>query len=85
MTETDIQTASLSDGHTGPVNNMLDMYRSGDPYLAFCKSVGVVPNSAIRKMPGVDEIRDKYKTMLLAVQYGMSVETLAGRLGRLDV
>ena len=26
-------------------------------------------------------VRDKYKVMLLAVQYGMSVETLAGRLG----
>jgi hypothetical protein len=73
--------ASLSDGHTGPVNNMLDMYRSGDPYLAFSKSVGAVPSAATRKTPGVDEIRDKYKTMLLAVQYGMSVETLAGRLG----
>jgi hypothetical protein len=73
--------ASLSDGHTGPVNNMLDMYRSGDPYLAFCKSVGAVPSAATRKTPGVDETRDKYKTMLLAVQYGMSVETLAGRLG----
>ena len=40
--------ASLSDGHTGPINNMLDMYRSGDPYLAFCKSVGAVPMSAVR-------------------------------------
>jgi hypothetical protein len=57
------------------------MYRSGDPYLAFCKSVGAVPSAATRRTPGVDEIRDKYKTMLLAVQYGMSAETLAGRLG----
>jgi hypothetical protein len=73
--------ASLSDGHCGLVNNMLDMYRSGDPYLAFCTSVGAVPNDATRKSPGVEEIRDKYKTMLLAVQYGMSSETLAGRLG----
>jgi hypothetical protein len=73
--------ASSSDGHTGPVNNMLDMYRSGDPYLAFCKSVGVVPADATRKSVGVEEIRDKYKTMLLATQYGMSTETLAGRLG----
>jgi DNA polymerase I len=73
--------ASLSDGHTGPVNDMLEMYRSGDPYVAFCKSVGVVPSWATRETPGVEEIRDKYKTMLLAVQYGMSVETLASRLG----
>jgi hypothetical protein len=32
--------ASLSDGHCGPVNNMLDIYRSGDPYLSFAKRVG---------------------------------------------
>ena len=30
--------ASLSDGHCGPVNNMLDMYRTGDPYLSFGKA-----------------------------------------------
>src|SRR4029077_14531938 len=35
--------ASLSDGHCGPVNAMLDMYRSGDPYLSFAKRVGAVP------------------------------------------
>src|SRR5262249_18566876 len=27
--------AALSDGHTGPSNPMLDLYRSGDPYLNF--------------------------------------------------
>jgi hypothetical protein len=32
--------ASLSDGHCGPVNNMLDMYLTGDPYLTFAKRVG---------------------------------------------
>jgi DNA polymerase-1 len=36
--------ASLSDGHCGPVNNMLEMYRSGDPYLSFAKSVGAIPS-----------------------------------------
>ena len=41
--------ASLSDGHCGPVNNMLDMYRTGDPYLSFAKSVGAVPQSATKK------------------------------------
>lgn len=70
--------ASLSDGHTAAINPMLDMYRSGDPYLAFAKSVGAVPQSATKKSHA--ETRDKYKIMLLAVQYGMSVETLAARL-----
>jgi len=71
--------ASLSDGHTGPVNNMLDMYRTGDPYLAFAKRVGAVPSAATKTSHA--EVRDKYKIMLLAVQYGMATETLAARLG----
>ena len=71
--------ASLSDGHTGPINNMLDMYKSGDPYLAFSKSVGAVPRTATKKSH--EAVRDKYKVMLLASQYGISSETLAGRLG----
>ena len=71
--------ASLSDGHCGPANRMLDMYRSGDPYLAFAKSVGAVPQTATKASHAA--VRDKYKVMLLAVQYGMGAETLAGRLG----
>jgi DNA polymerase I len=71
--------AVLSDGHCGPVNNMLDMYRSGDPYLSFCKSVGAVPGTATKTSHAA--IRERYKTMLLAVQYGMQAETLAARLG----
>ncbi len=71
--------AALSDGHCGRVNNMLDMYISGDPYLAFAKSVNAVPKAATKKSH--EEARDKYKVMLLSSQYGISAETLAGRLG----
>ena len=71
--------ASLSGGHCGPTNNMLDMYEFGDPYLAFAKRVGAVPGAATKKSH--ERIRDRYKVMLLATQYGMSSETLAGRLG----
>jgi DNA polymerase-1 len=79
--------AALSDGHCGSVNNMLDMYRSGDPYMAFAKRVGAIPNHITKKM--FDEpqyavyadVRERYKNMLLAVQYGMMAETLAARLG----
>ena len=70
--------ASLSDGHCGPVNNMLDMYESGDPYLSFAKSVGAVPQTATKKSHAA--VRDRYKIMMLATQYGMSVPTLAARL-----
>ena len=71
--------ASLSDGHSGPINNMLEMYQSGDPYLGFAKAVGAIPSWGSKQTHG--EIRDKYKIMLLASQYGMSTETLAARLG----
>jgi hypothetical protein len=71
--------ASESDGHCGPDNLMLAMYQSGDPYLSYCKKIGIVPDTATKKTHGA--IRDKYKNMLLAVQYGMSSNTLAGRLG----
>lgn len=71
--------ASLSDKHCGPVNTMLDMYNSGDPYLSFAKRVGAIPLTATKKTHGA--VRDKYKVLLLAVQYGMSVYSLATRLG----
>src|SRR6516225_2989285 len=71
--------AVLSDGHGGPGNTMLDMYLSGDPYLAFAKRVGAVPSWATKTSH--PDVRDKYKVMLLATQYGMAAETLAGRLG----
>jgi DNA polymerase I len=71
--------ASLSDGHCGPTNNMLDMYRSGDPYLAFAKSVGAVPQWATKESH--EEVRDKYKVMLLSTQYGLTAPSLAVRLG----
>jgi DNA polymerase I len=74
--------ASLSDGHCGPVNRMLDMYQSGDPYLSFAKAVGAIPGRITKQTLGnYGAVRDKYKVMLLAVQYGMQAETLAGRLG----
>jgi hypothetical protein len=70
--------ASLSDGHCGPVNKMLDMYRTGDPYLSFAKSVGAVPQTATKKSH--ETVRDRYKIMLLSTQYGLSATSLAARL-----
>jgi DNA polymerase I len=90
--------ASLSDGHCGPVNNMLDKYMSGDPYRAFAVRVGAIPDNISTEMLKKPEkyatskkmlldleryavARERYKNMLLAVQYGMMVNTLAARLG----
>jgi hypothetical protein len=74
--------ASLSNGHSGPINRMLEMYRSGDPYLSFAKAVGAIPSHITKQTLGnYAVVRDRYKVMLLAVQYGMQAKTLAGRLG----
>ena len=75
--------ASMSDGHCGPINNMMDLYRSGDPYLNFAKRVGAIPKEGTKQTHG--EVRDKYKTFLLASQYGMSSKTLSARLGNSDL
>jgi DNA polymerase family A len=70
--------AALSDGHCSPTNTMLDMYKSGDPYLSFAKIVGAAPADATKKSH--ETLRDRYKTGILAIQYGISAETLAARL-----
>jgi hypothetical protein len=73
--------AALSDGHTGPSNPMLDLYRSGDPYLNFGKLIGLIPPDATRETPGVEVVRERLKVLCLGVQYGMQSATLATRLG----
>jgi hypothetical protein len=58
---------------------MLELYASGDPHLGFAKRVGAVPADATKQSHG--PVRELYKNMVLAVQYGMSSETLAARVG----
>ena len=55
-------------------------YRSGDPYLAFAKQAGAVPQDATKKTHGPE--RELFKQCVLAVQYGMEAEGLALRIGR---
>jgi DNA polymerase I-like protein with 3'-5' exonuclease and polymerase domains len=57
---------------------MLEFYRS-DPYLAFAKRVGVAPSSATKETH--EPLRDRYKTGLLSIQYGIQADTLGARLG----
>jgi hypothetical protein len=58
---------------------MLDFYHSGDPYLTFARRVGMAPIGANKRTHG--PLRDRYKTGLLAIQYGAGPGTLAARLG----
>jgi hypothetical protein len=58
---------------------MLRFYRNGCPYLSFAKRVGAAPSSATKSTHG--QLRDRYKTGLLLIQYCGQNETLAARLG----
>jgi hypothetical protein len=76
-----LAAAALSDGHSGPSNPMLDLYRGGDPYLSFGKLIGYIPRDATRQTPGIAAIRERLKVLCLAAQYGMQTSTLSTRLG----
>jgi DNA polymerase I len=55
--------------------NMLAAYASGDPYLAFAKQAGAVPENGIRDTYA--SVRELFKTTALAVLYGMEAQGLA--------
>lgn len=59
---------------------MMAAYRSGDPYLAFAKQAQAVPPEAT-KTTHTDK-REMFKQCVLAVQYGMEAEGLAGRIAQ---
>ena len=58
---------------------MMEAYVSGDPYLAFAKQCGAVPQDATKDSHKRE--RDIFKTVVLGTNYGMEAESLAGRLG----
>lgn len=55
-------------------------YSSGDPYMEFAKQAGAAPPDASKYSHG--NIREQFKQCILAVQYGMGPESLAGRIGQ---
>jgi len=57
---------------------MLKSYHSGDPYFAFAKQSGAVPQSAIRA--DFEEIRDRFKSTVLGVLFGMGGKSLAVKI-----
>ena len=58
--------------------NMKAAYMSGDPYLAFAKQAGAVPQDATKKTHAAE--REQYKQCVLATQYGMGADALALRI-----
>jgi len=59
---------------------MQHAYETGDPYLAFAKQAGAVPEGATKKTHKKE--RDQYKICALAVQYGMESHSLALQLDK---
>lgn len=59
---------------------MQEAYMSGDPYLAFAKQANAVPANATKRSHGIE--REQFKACVLAVQYGMGVDSLAQRIGQ---
>jgi DNA polymerase-1 len=59
---------------------MMEAYLSGDPYLAFAKQAGAVPEDATKESHKTQ--REQFKACVLAVQYGMGAESLAQRIGQ---
>ena len=59
--------------------NMAEAYRTGDPYLAFAKQAGAVPNHATKQSHKRE--RALFKACTLGVQYGMGAESLAASIG----
>jgi hypothetical protein len=55
-------------------------YAAGDPYLEFGKQCGLIPPDGTKESHQVE--RDLCKACVLAVQYGMGAESLAGRIGQ---
>jgi DNA polymerase-1 len=59
---------------------MIAAYRSGDPYLAFGKQIGLLPADATKESH--PDHRQLCKMCVLGVGYGMEERTLARRIGR---
>ena len=59
---------------------MMDAYLSGDPYLAFAKQAGAIPENATKKSHKPQ--RNQFKACVLAVQYGMGADSLSARIGQ---
>jgi DNA polymerase-1 len=57
---------------------MQEAYESGDPYLAFAKQAGAVPEDATKQSHNAE--RESFKACVLALQYGMGAESLAARI-----
>jgi hypothetical protein len=59
---------------------MMEAYKTGDPYLAFAKQAGAIPQDATKHTH--EDVREQFKACVLAVQYGMGEASLAVRINQ---
>ena len=59
---------------------MQDAYLSGDPYLAFGKQAGGIPDHGTKQSHAAQ--REQFKACVLATQYGMGPQSFAQRIGK---
>jgi DNA polymerase-1 len=62
---------------------MMAAYQSGDPYLAFGKQCGKLPQDATKSSH--PDTRQLLKQCVLGIQYGMEAKTLALRIGQPEI
>ncbi len=73
------QEVGIAAALSGDENMMAD-FRSGDPYIAFGISAGILPAGATKQTHEVE--RSAIKACVLGLLYGMSEYTLAHRIGK---
>lgn len=61
---------------------MQQAYRAGDPYLWLAKTGGFAPPCATKQTHG--EIREAFKVVYLAANYGMGPQSLAQLIGKIE-
>jgi DNA polymerase I len=63
---------------------LIDAYRSGDVYHAFARDIGLTadPDPVHWKKNDPEKIRDRMKTLYLAIMYGMGIPSIATSLQR---
>jgi hypothetical protein len=66
-------------GYLSRDKNMIACYESGDPYLYWAKLTGAVPDDATKDSHPAE--RSRYKTAVLALQYGGGAGVLAKKMG----
>ena len=62
---------------------MVAAYQSGDPYLAFGKQCGKLPQDATKETH--PDTRQLLKQCVLGIQFGMEAKTLAFRIGQPEI